>query len=118
MKKFKSNNERGFTLIELLVVIVILAALSVTIFVALNPLKRIKDARDARRATDVASILTAIHVSINLSTPLNKYLKSVPVDPNGGTDATTNYTVSVDTNNIVSVKACGTEGTTNISQSR
>ena len=46
------KNQDGFTLIELLIVIVIIAALAVTVFVALNPVKRIKDAHDSRRASD------------------------------------------------------------------
>jgi len=53
--------ERGFTLIELLIVIVIIAALAVVVFVALNPVKRLQDARNTRRASDVQTILTAIH---------------------------------------------------------
>ena len=55
---------------------------------------------------------------LDLTTPLAKYLKSIPLDPNGGTAAKTNYSVTVDANNIVTVKACGTEGTANISASR
>lgn len=55
---------------------------------------------------------------VDLTTPLAKYLKSIPTDPNGGTAAKTNYSVVVDTNGIVTVKACGTEGSTNISISR
>lgn len=55
---------------------------------------------------------------LDLSTPLAKYLKSIPQDPKTGTAATTLYSVLVDANNIVTIKACGTEGTTNISQSR
>lgn len=55
------NNQKGFTLIELLIVIVIITALAVTVFVALNPVKRTQDAREARRTSDVESILTAIH---------------------------------------------------------
>src|SRR5438046_1414103 len=53
--------ESGFTLIELLIVIVVIAALAVTVFVALNPVKRTQDAREARRTSDVETILTAIH---------------------------------------------------------
>lgn len=53
--------QKGFTLIELLVVILIISILSVTVFVALNPVKRFSDARDSRRWTDVDSILTAVH---------------------------------------------------------
>jgi hypothetical protein len=55
---------------------------------------------------------------VDLSTPLAKYLKSMPLDPNGGTAAKTNYSVIVDANGLVTVRACGTEGTTNISASR
>src|SRR5216683_3214326 len=155
---------KGFTLIELLVVITIIAALAVTVFVALNPSQRLKDSRDARRTTDVDSILTAIHeytvdnkgtlptglsagmvetelgtgtsavcgsvstggcttasttACVDLTTPLNKYLKSIPVDPTTTwTTAKTGYDVIVDTNGLATVRACGTEGTTNISSSR
>ena len=60
----KSSNQHGFTLIELLLVIGIIAALAVSVYVALNPSQRIKDAQDARRTTDVDTILSAIHSSI------------------------------------------------------
>lgn len=60
----KLYKEKGFTLIELLLVVAIIAALAVTVFVALNPGQRIKDAKDARRTSDVDSILTAIHTYI------------------------------------------------------
>lgn len=53
--------QKGFTLIELLVVILIISILSVTVFVALNPVKRFADARDSKRTTDVNTILTAVH---------------------------------------------------------
>lgn len=55
------TNKKGFTLIELLVVIIIIATLAVTVYVALDPAKRLRDARNARRRADVESILTAIH---------------------------------------------------------
>jgi hypothetical protein len=55
----------------------------------------------------------------NLATPLAKYLKTIPIDPSLSFSSTkTNYSVVVDSNNIVTVKACGTEGSTNISSSR
>jgi prepilin-type N-terminal cleavage/methylation domain-containing protein len=57
-KKF--DNRSGFTLIELLLVIAVIVALAVTVFVALNPAKRVADARDARRTSDVDTIETAI----------------------------------------------------------
>jgi prepilin-type N-terminal cleavage/methylation domain-containing protein len=55
---------------------------------------------------------------VDLSTPLAKYLKSIPVDPNGGTAALTKYSVVVNTNGIVTVKACGAENGVTISASR
>jgi len=150
----------GFTLIELLIVIAIIAVLAVSVYVALDPAKRIKDAKDARRATDIESILTAIHEytvdnkgtiptgltagmiekqlgtgtsgcivatggctvagasdCVNLTTPLAKYLKTIPVDPDG-TAGLTGYSAIVDSNGIVTIKACKAEGGTNISVSR
>lgn len=59
------KSQNGFTLIELLIVIVIISALAVTVFVALNPVKRIKDAHDSRRAADVETILTGVHEYID-----------------------------------------------------
>ena len=53
---------------------------------------------------------------VDLSTPLAKYLQSIPVDPSG-TDALTKYSVVVDSNNIVTVQACAAN-TGTISQSR
>jgi prepilin-type N-terminal cleavage/methylation domain-containing protein len=173
MKLFKSKKGQastcetkstrgGFTLIELLVVIVIIAVLAVTVYVALDPSKRIKDAKDSRRVTDMNSILTAVHEYIvdnkgalptglttgmvekqlgtavtgcntmnvngcavpgnadcvDLSTPLAKYLKTMPIDPGTASASLTHYTVQVDSNNIVTIKACAAEGGTNLSTSR
>lgn len=55
---------------------------------------------------------------VNLSATLAKYLKTIPQDPSGGTQVLTKYSVVVDGNGIVTVKACGAEGGTNISVSR
>lgn len=55
---------------------------------------------------------------VNLTTPMTKYLKSIPVDPDGGDASRSAYSVTVDSNNIVTIKACGTEGSVNISASR
>lgn len=57
---------------------------------------------------------------VDVSASLTKYLKSIPIDPTGGslyTSSQTGYSISVDANNLVTVKACGAEGTTPISQS-
>ena len=58
MKKY---NNQGFTLIELLLIIVIISALAVSVFVALNPAQRLQDARNSRRVTDTDNILSAMH---------------------------------------------------------
>ena len=55
---------------------------------------------------------------LDLSTELAPYLKSIPLDPRNGTDATTGYSVVVDANGIVTVKACGAELSTTIDVSR
>lgn len=47
----------------------------------------------------------------------NKYLKSNPIDPQGGSAATTGYSVVKDANNLFTITACLAEGTT-ISTSR
>lgn len=56
-------NEKGFTLIELLIVIAIIAIIAGMVFVALDPLKRFKDARDSRRWGDVTGILSALKIN-------------------------------------------------------
>lgn len=55
---------------------------------------------------------------LDLSTSLAKYLKSIPTDPKTGTAANTSYSVVQDSNGLVTVRACGTEGTNNIFSSR
>lgn len=139
------RNKKGFTLIELLVVIAIIAILAVIVFVSLDPVARFADARNSRRWNDTNNILTAIHEYIvdndgtlptglttsqaatelgtcggcdNLSTPLVKYLKSIPLDPSGGTTSNTGYTVAVDANNIITVSASNAEGSEVIEVSR
>jgi prepilin-type N-terminal cleavage/methylation domain-containing protein len=54
---------------------------------------------------------------LDLSTLLAKYLKTIPVDPQG-LPATTGYSVAKDANNIVTVKACSSEIGTTIQVSR
>lgn len=161
----RNTAQKGFTLIELLVALTIVAILAVSVFVALNPAQRLKDAKDSRRSTDVDTILSAIHQSIvdnkgtnpsnmpaagteaQLGTDIggcaisntdctitaaacvdlmtgsqnaSKYLKTMPFDPDTtlGSAGKTGYSVQRDTNGIVTIKACYTDGTTTISASR
>jgi len=70
-------------------------------------------------ATGGCSVVAA--ACVDLTTPLVKYLKSMPIDPSASTTYTaakTGYSVTVDANNIVTIRACGTEGATNIFVSR
>lgn len=135
----------GFTLIELLIVVTILSILATVVFVSLDPITRFADARNSRRWSDVNSILTSIHEYIvdndgslptglttsqaatelgtcgscdNLVTPLTEYLKSIPLDPSGGTTVNTGYTVAVDANNIITVAASDAENSETIEVSR
>lgn len=66
----------------------------------------------------VCAIASGQSACLNLSTPLAKYLKSIPTDPLKGSDLQSYYAVSVDANNIITVTACGTEGSTVVSASR
>ncbi len=140
----KMQSKKGFTLIELLVVIAIIAILAVVVFVALDPVTRFADARNSRRWTDVNSVLTAVHQYIvdndgslptglstsmsateigsctgcvDLSSPLAKYLKSMPVGPQGSS-VNTGYTIEVDANNIVTVTASNAENGETVQVSR
>lgn len=54
----------------------------------------------------------------NLSSALAPYLKSIPIDPSGGSAATTYYSVVKDSNNIITVKACAAENSETIQVSR
>lgn len=47
---------------------------------------------------------------VDLSASLAKYLKTIPYDPQTGSEGTTQYTVVRDDNGIVTVRACGAEG--------
>lgn len=60
---------------------------------------------------------TAAAACLDLSTTLAKYLKSIPIDPNGNSTMT-RYSVVADANNIVTVKACGPENASSIQASR
>lgn len=51
---------KGFTLLELLIVIAILAVLSVTLVLVLNPAESLRKSRDTQRMSDLATLKTAL----------------------------------------------------------
>lgn len=65
-----------------------------------------------------ATCTTTAAACLDLSTLLNKYLKSIPIDPSGGTAGTTFYSVVADANNIVTVRSCAAELSVSIQVSR
>ena len=52
--------KKGFTLLELLIVIGILAILSTTVVLVINPAQLLKKARDSQRISDLNTVKTAI----------------------------------------------------------
>lgn len=73
-------------------------------------------------ATGGCTVIAVACVDMSSTTTgLGKYLKTMPIDPLGGTTYTaakTGYSVVQDANGLVTVRACGTEGASNISASR
>ncbi len=58
--KIIKNKTKGFTLLELLIVIAILAVLSVTLVLVLNPAESLRKSRDTQRMSDLATLKTAL----------------------------------------------------------
>jgi prepilin-type N-terminal cleavage/methylation domain-containing protein len=68
-------------------------------------------------ATGGCNVVTA--ACTDLTTDLAKYLKSLPIDPAlASTSTLTGYSIQADANGLITVRACKTEGTVNISASR
>ena len=65
----QANN--SFTLIELFIVIGIIAVLSATVVVTINPAERLREARDATRTTDITTLDNTIRISQTQNTALS-----------------------------------------------
>jgi type IV pilus assembly protein PilA len=57
----KTNTTKGFTLVELLVVIGVLAVLLTITLIAINPARQFSQSNNTKRASDVNTILNAVH---------------------------------------------------------
>jgi len=55
------KNKKGFTLVEVLLVVVIIAILAAIVIVAINPARQISQANNTQRASDVKTLIDAVH---------------------------------------------------------
>lgn len=61
----------------------------------------------------------AVAACLNLSTNLDAYLKTMPIDPSLGIGTSASlYSVTVDDNNIVTIDACAAENSVSVQVSR
>ncbi len=140
--------ERGFTLIEILLVVAALSILAGIVILAINPIKQLGDTRNSQRRVDVTTILDATHqylidngslpgtittaateicktggtcaglIDLTVLTTNEKFLVSMPYDPNGSSSNGTGYNISKDANNRVTVSAPHVEQGATISVTR
>jgi prepilin-type N-terminal cleavage/methylation domain-containing protein len=61
MQKLLKAKRQGFTLIEILVVIGLIAVLAAVVLIAVNPARQFAQARNSQRASNVSTILNAMH---------------------------------------------------------
>ena len=139
---------KGFTLIEILLVVAAIAILAGIVVLAINPNKQLGDTRNAQRRADVNTVLNAVYqysvdtgslpasittsqteicktggtctglADLSVLTENEKYLTSVPFDPNGSTTDGAGYEILKSANNRVTVVAPDAEQGATISVTR
>ena len=77
-----------------------------------------KELSTAGSGCSISTDICGASSCVDLSTPLARYLKTMPYDPANGSDSHTRYSVQADVNNIITVRACDSEDATIASVSR
>ena len=67
---------------------------------------------------DVCTSVTSDTSCADIDTTLAAYLGSLPIDPSGAASGHTEYSISIDSNDIVTITACSAEESQTISVSR
>ena len=129
--KTKTNNN-GFTLIEVIILFSLIAIISISLVIGLNPVDRMQDARNNQRQFQVVAIHGALteYVSrekdvptclalpdnsidlINCTELVPDYLSEIPEDPSIGSsfcDYSTGYFVKINSSGAIGVRAECTE---------
>lgn len=84
----------------------------------LKPGMNITQIGTANDGCDSSCVTASASACINLNSSLAKYLKSMPTDPDEGTQTETGYYVFVSEGEIVSVGSCKSENSTKVEVSK
>lgn len=124
---------------EILITIAIISIISVVVVVSLNPVKIFQDGRNSQRQSHVASIYSSINSyiaeegnslvdfgaipdcstttsvlgtsAIDITTLVSGgYIGAIPMDPDGGSQVNTGYTICTKSTNKVKILAPSAEG--------
>lgn len=139
-KRLRST--QGFTLLEVLLVVAVIAILAGIVIIAINPGKQLGDSRNSERSSDVTTILNAVYqynidtenlpasitttetavcatggtctglIDLAVLTASEKYLVSLPRDPQCTDANSTCYNIFKSANGRVTVSAPLAEGKT------
>lgn len=134
MKKFFSN-QHGFTLLEILLVVAAIGILASIVIIAINPGKQLGETRNAQRRADANTILNAVYqyvvdngslpasitttateicrtggvctglIDLSVLTALEKYIVTIPIEPQAPGPNGAGYKISKTANNRVTVAA-------------
>jgi prepilin-type N-terminal cleavage/methylation domain-containing protein len=110
------KTKKGFTLLELLIVIGILAILSTTVVLVINPAQLLKKARDSQRISDLNTLKTAIAFYVtetsspSIGDTSTTYSDVAAVSCDGKTAGTNNGVFTTDSNGWVPINFDGMTG--------